>query len=324
MPALGSLAVPLFRPMGGVGLRGYRDATARAQTAAERLATGQRINRGADDPSGLITLEGLRSRFTDLDAQVGSIDRDLRWLAAVDGARSVVGDQFLELGGLVRQAANGGGLGEGELEAIQGQIDAVIEGIEYTYNTAQMGGVQLLNIQELRAGVTVEIVEPSPATPGVTSEAPAETTEAAGKDDEDAGPDEDLDGALDEADDAGQARPTSASYSLFDLRSGGALDLSSGEFELMAQVADGVTEANATNRGVIGTRSKSLESHRNTLLAELENVSAAIGEIGDADIAHETAELVRARAMQDVSLMVEQVSRQSAQTVLELITSLTA
>ena len=41
----------------------------------ERLATGQRINRGADDPAGLISSENLRAMLSALEAEVRSLNR---------------------------------------------------------------------------------------------------------------------------------------------------------------------------------------------------------------------------------------------------------
>lgn len=268
MISFGLFAGSFFSPVGGKAMLAHQRAAEQVETSFERLATGTRINRGADDPADLITLEDLKSEFATLDAQITSIDRKLTWYASVDGARSVVADQVLELGGLVRQAANRGALGEGEL----------------------------LNIAELGMTFATEKVEAEgeTQTPEQQEQTQAEGTEN---------------------------RTRTERFSLLDLRTGGKLDVRSGRFELMAEVADGAFGFNARQRGVVGTESQKLESRRNTYLAELEGVSAAIGQIGDTDYAQETAALVRARLLQDASLMVEKISRQSAQSVLDLIAS---
>ncbi|MEX0884969.1 MAG: flagellin, partial [Phycisphaeraceae bacterium] len=41
----------------------------------ERLSTGLRINRGADDPAGLIASENLRSEKVSIDAAIGNAER---------------------------------------------------------------------------------------------------------------------------------------------------------------------------------------------------------------------------------------------------------
>ena len=44
-------------------------------TSLERLSTGLRINRGKDDPAGLIASENLRSEMTAIDAAVTNASR---------------------------------------------------------------------------------------------------------------------------------------------------------------------------------------------------------------------------------------------------------
>ena len=41
----------------------------------ERLSTGLRINRGADDPAGLIASEALRAEITSTNAAIGNAER---------------------------------------------------------------------------------------------------------------------------------------------------------------------------------------------------------------------------------------------------------
>ena len=43
-------------------------------TSLERLSTGLRINRGADDPAGLIASESLRSEQAAISAAIGNAD----------------------------------------------------------------------------------------------------------------------------------------------------------------------------------------------------------------------------------------------------------
>ena len=59
---------------------GLRRALARAQADAadslERLATGKRINRASDDPSGLVAAEQLRVDRTTLDRTIRGFERN--------------------------------------------------------------------------------------------------------------------------------------------------------------------------------------------------------------------------------------------------------
>ncbi len=111
----------------------------------ERLSTGKRINRGSDDPAGLIAATDLSRRAAELEKQIESLDRKNSRLGAMDGSLSVVNDFAIELQGLVVSAANTGGLGEGELDAIALQVGSVLEGIDLIAGSASFAGQQLLS-----------------------------------------------------------------------------------------------------------------------------------------------------------------------------------
>ena len=64
---------------------------AQAQTF-ERLSTGLAINRGADDPSGLIASEFLGARQAELGGLIRAFSRDSLTSTARDGARPGPGD----------------------------------------------------------------------------------------------------------------------------------------------------------------------------------------------------------------------------------------
>jgi len=96
----------------------------------ERLATGSAINRGADDPAGLIASENFAARLSANQAQITSIERNEAFLNIRDGALGAQLDNIGDLDGLVVQAANEGGLGSAELGAITTQVDGVLSGIE--------------------------------------------------------------------------------------------------------------------------------------------------------------------------------------------------
>lgn len=114
-------------------------------TSMERLATGLRINRAADDPAGLQVSERLKGDEADLKAKIDGIDREGSMLGARDGAHSVVRDMVSDLHGLVVQAANTGGLGEGEGSALQGQAGAILQSIDFLGNTTTFQGEQIMS-----------------------------------------------------------------------------------------------------------------------------------------------------------------------------------
>lgn len=96
----------------------------------ERLATGSRINRGADDPAGLIASENFAARLSSIHAEIKSVDRNESFLNIRDGALGAQLDNIGQLDGLAIQAANEGGLTGPEMGAITTQVDGILNGIE--------------------------------------------------------------------------------------------------------------------------------------------------------------------------------------------------
>ena len=86
-------------------------------TSLQKLATGQRINRGADDPAGLITSENLRSALAALDAESQRLERADMVAATADAALSEMGDMLIEAEAKVIANANSAGMSEEERAA---------------------------------------------------------------------------------------------------------------------------------------------------------------------------------------------------------------
>ena len=120
-------------------------STADLNLRLERLSTGLRINRGADDPAGLITSERLRSEISGLNKAVSNSERASSLIATTEGSLVEVADLLNSIKGLIIEASNTGGISQEELEANQLQIDSAIESITRISNTASFAGLQLLN-----------------------------------------------------------------------------------------------------------------------------------------------------------------------------------
>lgn len=122
----------------------------------QRLSTGLRINRGADDPAGLIVSERLRSEMKGLDQAIDNSERASSVIATAEGYLAEVADLLNSVKGLVVEAANTGGVSQEEIEANQLQIDSAIESITRISNTASFAGLQLLNgnLEYTTSGVT--------------------------------------------------------------------------------------------------------------------------------------------------------------------------
>ena len=111
----------------------------------ERLSTGLRINRGADDPAGLIVAERLRSEILGISSAVTNSERASSVIATTEGYLAEVADLLNSMRGLIVETANRTGLSQEEIEANQLQVDSAIEAITRISNVATFAGLQLLN-----------------------------------------------------------------------------------------------------------------------------------------------------------------------------------
>ena len=83
----------------------------------ERLSTGYRINRGADDPAGLVASEKLRSETKALEAAIGNAERADQIANIVEGGLQEIGGLLVEVQGLIGQNGSETGLTTEEKEA---------------------------------------------------------------------------------------------------------------------------------------------------------------------------------------------------------------
>lgn len=111
----------------------------------ERLATGLRINRGRDDPAGLIISELLRSDMRTTQQAINNATRANNVISTAEGAMNELSALLLDLQSLVVQTANEAGLTRGEVEANQLEIDALLDSIDRIATTTEFAGKRLLD-----------------------------------------------------------------------------------------------------------------------------------------------------------------------------------
>jgi flagellin len=111
----------------------------------ERLSSGLRINRGADDPAGLIVSERLRSEISAIHQAIKNSSRAINVIATTEGALNEVASLLTDIQALVIEAANSGAFSDAETEANQLQIDSTIDSITRIANTTNFAGRKLLN-----------------------------------------------------------------------------------------------------------------------------------------------------------------------------------
>lgn len=113
--------------------------------ALERLSTGLRINRGKDDPAGLIASENLKAEITSLNAAVSNAERADQVVNIAEGGLQEVSSLLEELQGLLVSSANTAGLSQAEKQANQDQIDSILGTIDRLASSTNFQGIKLLN-----------------------------------------------------------------------------------------------------------------------------------------------------------------------------------
>jgi flagellin len=111
----------------------------------ERLSTGLKINKGADNPAGLIASENLRSEKAGIAQAIDNAGRASNIIGTAEGGLSEVSALLTEIQSLVSQAANTGGLSKEEIAANQLQVDSILNTINRIAQSTAFQGTKLLN-----------------------------------------------------------------------------------------------------------------------------------------------------------------------------------
>ena len=111
----------------------------------ERLSTGLAINRGSDNPAGLIASEGLRSDKVSIAAAIGNAERADQVINITEGGLHEINELLMHIQGLVTESANDASLSAAERNANQLQVDAIIQAIDRISATTSFQDTKLLN-----------------------------------------------------------------------------------------------------------------------------------------------------------------------------------
>ncbi len=111
----------------------------------ERLSTGLAINRGSNNPAGLIASEGLRSDKVSIAAAIGNAKRAGQVINITEGGLQEINELLVHIQGLVTESANDASLGAVERNANQLQVDSIIQAIDHISATTSFQDTKLLN-----------------------------------------------------------------------------------------------------------------------------------------------------------------------------------
>lgn len=128
-----------------IAQRVLRNNNSSLSKSLERLSTGLKINKGADNPAGLIASENLRAEKIGITTAIRNAERASNIIGTAEGGLSEVSALLTELQGLVGEAANSGGLSDEEIAANQLQVDSILSTINRIAGSTNFQGKKLLD-----------------------------------------------------------------------------------------------------------------------------------------------------------------------------------
>jgi len=144
------------------------------QKSCEKLSSGYRINRAADDAAGLSISEKMRKQIRGLRQASDNAQDGISLLQVADGALHEVHDMIQRINELSVKAANGSNSDEDRL-CIQDEIDQIIEEVDRIADVTSFNELKLLDGSCSMAG---EVKHSPPEDSEESSKDMADSTEA--------------------------------------------------------------------------------------------------------------------------------------------------
>jgi flagellin len=285
--------------------------TMNLQRNIEKLSTGFRINRAADDAAGLSISEKLTSQIRGLEKAEQNIGDGISMVQTAEGALSIVQDNVQRIRELVVQAENGTN-SQNELNAIQREINARVTTI------GDIAGATEFNNQNLLNGNLGNNVVGITATDFAlqTGSDQGQTTQI------------DFDAFIIDITGAdAQDGLNAAGFDLNDLSvaGNGAGAIANQAGAVVAQTAnmltglDEVLDNLSTMRSDLGATQNSLESKAEYLNIAKENAMASRSRIRDVDVAKESSTMVKNQILQQSAAAMLSQANSTPQLALNLL-----
>ncbi len=262
----------------------------RLALSVERISSGIRINKAADDAAGLAVSEGLRSDIRALRQAVRNASDGISLMNVTEGALNEQGGILIRLRELASQAATGT-VGSTERQTIQLEFSALRSEIDRITATTEFNGTKLINgnlgssVSDVNAHILIQI--------GINNSAESR---------------------LDLNKELNLEAISSTNLEIHTLSVTGAAQALTA-LDIINEAISSVT----ASRGKVGAVQNRLTRSIANLSVSVENLTAAESSIRDADIAEEVAELTRNQILvQTATAMVGQANL-IPQSVLQLL-----
>lgn len=125
--------------------RNLASADAAMGSSIEKLSSGYRINRGADDPAGLVVSENMRAQVSGLGQAIANSNDAVNMVKTAEGAMTETNSLLRSMRDLAVHASNVGANDPKALAADQAQIQSAITALNRISDTTQFGTKKLLD-----------------------------------------------------------------------------------------------------------------------------------------------------------------------------------
>jgi len=257
-----------------------------AASSMEKLSSGMRINKGADDAAGLSISEKMRGQIRGLEQAAKNSQDAVSMIQTADGALNESHAILQRMRELTVQAANDTNSGD-ERTAIQGELDELTDTLTDISTNTQFNGQTLLNT--------------GTGTDAVAAAVKIQTGANSGEDFDIDFSKVDLDAILTTL---GAAPGVE----------GGAADAGT-----TLDAIDVAIQAVSDGRGYMGAVQNRLDYTINNLNASAENTQAAESRIRDVDMAKEMMNLTKNNILTQASQAMLSQANQAPQAVLQLL-----
>lgn len=120
-------------------------STSRMQMSMERLSTGLKINKAADDSAGLVISELQRKGISGLTGAIRNIERGVNAVQTAESALGEVNDLLLKIRSLAIDSANAATQDASSLSANQAEVSKLLASITRISDTTKFGTKALLD-----------------------------------------------------------------------------------------------------------------------------------------------------------------------------------
>ena len=111
----------------------------------ERLASGQKINRAADDPAALVISEHMRAQVSGMKQAIRNNEVAISLVQTAEGSMNEISSILVSLRQRAISAANVGASDQDMIDANQAEIENALASIDRVVSTTQFGHYKLLD-----------------------------------------------------------------------------------------------------------------------------------------------------------------------------------